>query len=331
MKIYILYNNFRTLGGAQQCSIELGRQLLNKNNKIIALTNTPLNKIHNYNKKDNVTFKKFSLWNLLRIKKEDLIFCNDRKLTSLYVAFLFFTFRKRTSFYIARNTYENKRLLSFFPKKIVAISSGVKDNLISYFHINPDRITIINDSCIDKFSIYKRKTEKNNYIKILFPANITKVKRQVEFVTALKNKIKPNIKIDFAGEGPLKKKLIKVIGNSNQFKVLGYINVFAALPDYDYVCMFSVNEGLGISLIEGCMFYKPLITNNIKSVLEVNKPGYNGFVANNFRDLVDVINNLPDRNSDEYKRLAKNARKIYEKSFTPDIMLKKYRAMINNL
>ena len=96
-------------------------------------------------------------------------------------------------------------------------------------------------------------------------------------------------------------------------------------------CLFSKNEGLGMSLIEGCMFYKPLITNNIKAVLEVNKPGFNGFVAHNFNELSDVLNNLPDRDSDEYKKLAGNARKIYEKYFTSDIMLKKYRAIIKNL
>jgi len=331
MKIYILYYNFKTLGGAQLCSIDLAMRLINTNDKIIALTTTPLNKIHSNYNKYNITFKRFSFWNLLKIKKEDLIFCSDRKLTSLFVAFLFFTFRKRKSVYTARNTYDKRKLLSFFPKTIVAISSGVKDNLISYFHVNPERITIINDSCVDYYNKYKREREKDNYIKILFPANITKVKRQVEVVNALKNKINKNIKIDFAGEGPLKKELIKIIGGSKQFKVLGYINVFKVLPYYDYVCIFSLNEGLGLSLIEGCMFYKPLITNNIKPVLEVNKPGVNGFMAHDLNELPDVINKLPDNNSDEYKRLANNARQIYEKNFTPEIMIKKYRNLINNL
>jgi len=331
MRIYILYYNFKTLGGAQLCSIDLAMRLLNKNDKIIALTTTPLNKIHSDYNKYNITFKRFSFWNLLKIKKEDLVFCNDRKSTSLFVAFLFFTFRKRKSVYIARNTYDKRKLLSFFPKTIVAISSGVKDNLISYFHVNPQRITIINDSCTDYYNKYKREREKDNYIKILFPANITKVKRQVEVVNALKFKINKNIKIDFAGDGPLKKELIKVIGDSDQFKFLGYINVFKALPDYDYVCIFSLNEGLGVSLIEGCMFYKPLLTNNLKSVLEVNKPGVNGFMAHNLKELPDVINKLPDNNTDEYKRLANNARQIYQKKFTPDIMIKKYRNLINNL
>ncbi|MBK5202880.1 MAG: glycosyltransferase family 4 protein [Prolixibacteraceae bacterium] len=331
MRIYILYYNFKTLGGAQLCSIDLAMRLLNTNDKIIALTTTPLNKIHSDYDKYNITFKRFSFWSLLKIKKEDLIFCNDRKLTSLFVAFLFFTCRKRKSVYIARNTYDKRKLLSFFPKTIVAISSGVKDNLISYFHVKPGRITIINDSCVDNYNKYKREREKDNYIKILFPANITKVKRQIEVVKTLKYKINKNIKIDFAGDGPLKNELIKVIGDSKQFKVLGYINVFKALPDCDYVCMFSLNEGLGLSLIEGCMFYKPLITNNIKSVLEVNKPGFNGFIAHDFNELPDVINSLPDNNSDEYKKMAKNARKIYENNFTPDIMLKKYHNLINNL
>jgi len=331
MKIYILYNNFKTLGGTQQCSIDLAIELSNNKNEIIVLTTTPLNKINNNHKKDNIIFKKFSFTNLLRIKKEDLIFCNGRLLTTLFVLFLFITFRKRKSVYTARNTYDNRRLLSFFPKTIVAISSGVKDNLISYFHINPKRITIINDSRIDNYNQYKRERKKDNYIKILFPANITKVKRQIEVVNALKYKINKNIKIDFAGDGPLKKELIKVIGDSYQFKFLGYVNIFATLPDYDYVCIFSLNEGLGLSLIEGCMFYKPLITNSIKPVLEVNKPGVNGFMAHDLNELPDVINRLPENNSDEYKRLANNARQIYEKKFTPDIMLKKYQNLINKL
>ena len=331
MKSYILYNNFRTLGGAQQCSVNLAIHLFNKKNEIIALTTTPLNKIHRDYKKYNITFKRFSFINLLKIKKDDLVFCNDRLLTSLFVAFSFFTFRKSNSFYIARNTYNSGKLLSFFPKKIVAVSSGVKENLISYFQINPYRISVINDGIDDCFPEYKRERGKDRDIKILFVANINKIKRQVEVVNALKDKINHNIKIDFAGDGPLKQSLIKVIGDSKQFKFLGYINVFELLPDYDYVCLFSKNEGLGVSLIEGCMFYKPLITNNIKPVLEVNKPGFNGFVANDFNELANVLNNLPDRNSDEYKRLSVNARKVYENYFTSDIMLKKYHSLIKNL
>jgi glycosyltransferase involved in cell wall biosynthesis len=88
---------------------------------------------------------------------------------------------------------------------------------------------------------------------------------------------------------------------------------------------------LGNVLIEGCMFRKPLITNDIASVLEVNKHGYNGFVAKNWNELINIFNSLPDPVSDEYKRLSYNAKRQYEEYFTLEKMIKNYKELIESI
>jgi glycosyltransferase involved in cell wall biosynthesis len=166
-------------------------------------------------------------------------------------------------------------------------------------------------------------------IKILFAGRITKVKQQIELVINTKGYLNSNIEIYFAGEGDTQALLKEAIGQSNQYKMLGYIDIKKEMKNYDYVCLFSQKEGLGNSLIEGCMFGKPLLTNDIEAVLEINEHNYNGFVAGNWKELIMCMNKLPNRFSDEYNRLSLNARKKYESCFTIDKMLSEYRDYVD--
>ncbi|MEO3205587.1 glycosyltransferase, partial [Parabacteroides distasonis] len=151
----------------------------------------------------------------------------------------------------------------------------------------------------------------------------------IEFVKRTKGKISSNIKIYFAGKGPDEKALIDEIKNSNQYIVLGFIDVYKELYNYDYVCLFSKKEGLPLSLIDGCMFAKPLITNDIKSVLDINMNGYNGFVVSDWEGLIECINNLPLPGTGEYHRLSFNSRKVYENKFLFYAMIDNYKKYLS--
>ena len=134
-----------------------------------------------------------------------------------------------------------------------------------------------------------------------------------------------------AGVGDDELALKNAIGNSFQYHYLGQIPIFDELQNYDYVCLFSEKEGLPLSLIEGLMFGKPLITNDIPGALDVNVKNVTGFVCESYDMLINCLNSLPSRETPEYDNMSKNARKRYEALFTEEKMIIKYRELLSKL
>ena len=229
--------------------------------------------------------------------------------------------------HVAHSIFNSIKLLTLHPENVIAVSNSVKLNLIEYFNVNENKIKVIFNG-IDDFPVgynnNHRREGNENKIKIIMIGRLDKIKQQVELVYNTRGLLQKNIEIYFAGEGDTLFLLKETIGYYSQYKILGHIDVNKELNDYDYVCLFSKKEGLPVSLIEGCKFGKPLVTNNISAVLEINKHGYNGFVVNNWIALVNCINSLPLPDSDRYRELSINARQQYLKYFTIEKMLSEY-------
>ena len=103
------------------------------------------------------------------------------------------------------------------------------------------------------------------------------------------------------------------------------------LSHYDYVLLFSEKEGLRSSLIEGRMFCKPLITNDIHAVLDVNEDKKTGFVYPTFEKLLEGLNQLLLSGSEEYKSLSANTRKKYVQNFTEERMIAAYKELLSSM
>lgn len=329
MKIVTVYPYLWDRGGAPDLALELAREL-NTEGRPIVLTNSPL--IHEYYKNSGIDYKRFSLKNIWRfcLGNGVIVISHHRKQTSILVllnSILFFNRLKIV--HVAHSTFDNLKWACFFPEKVIAVSNAVKDNLIQYFGIRKKSVTVIFNGMKDHYLEYLDNRKVDGEIKIVLLAALFPVKQQIEFVKNTKGKISSNIKIYFAGKGPDEKALIDEIENSNQYVVLGFIDVYKELYNYDYVCLFSKKEGLPLSLIDGCMFAKPLITNDIKSVLDINMNGYNGFVVSEWERLIECINNLPLPGTGEYHRLSFNSRKVYEDNFLFYVMIDNYKKYLS--
>ena len=77
------------------------------------------------------------------------------------------------------------------------------------------------------------------------------------------------------------------------------------------------------------MFCKPQITNDLPVLREINEDKVTGFVFADIDSLVDGLNHLPDPDSEEYGRLAANARAKYERMFTVDRMITAYKQVLS--
>jgi glycosyltransferase involved in cell wall biosynthesis len=332
LKIISIYPSYNSKGGAEDISIVLAKKL---NDDIpVILTKTPSGLIHKDYRNERVKFECFNIANIIKYRNNRAIFLSHhRKLTTVLILFNLFLKQKIRLVHVAHNTFYNLRHFTLFPKNIIAVSNGVKENLIDYFKVSHERITVIFNGIEDAAgkSIFKEPYKAEQKIRILLIGRLCKEKQQVELVRATKGLLNENIEFYFAGDGPTLQDLKKETGTYNQYKILGHINIKNELHKYDYVCLFSKIEGLGNALIEGCMFGKPLITNDLQSVMDVNINGFNGFVVTDWNELILCINNLQFAGTEKYRKMSLNARKQYETHFTLEKMIMRYKEHFNDM
>lgn len=327
-RVITLYPDWDKIGGAQKIALQLAIELNKGNSAKPIIVCESVDTVIDYYKDQNVQFVNNSLKTFLSLRNDDIILSHHRKITSLYIIYGKLFFRHNRIIHVAHNTFTNLKFLTFLPTEIVAVSNGVKENLINYFKISSLRISVIFNGMKDCY-FHKNEFLYKKDIKILLAARICPIKQQVELVKYMKGRVPEFVSFYFAGDGEDSDLLKSTINGDNQFHMLGNIDMMNTLYDYDYVCLFSKKEGLGLSLIEGCMFAKPLITNSLPAVLDVNIEGINGFVFSDFEDFLENIFLLPQPCTKEYKRMSSNSRIRYEKFFTEEEMYNKYRYLIS--
>lgn len=236
--------------------------------------------------------------------------------------------------YVAHNVYSNYKWASFFPDTIISISEKVTDNLINYFNLKKSNIKLIyngiKDESKDNFKLLYRN---DNKIIILYSARVNEVKRQIEIINNLTNKLFPEIEILFAGAGPDYSHLVEKCNQTINFKALGFIeDMSEIIRDTDYLMLFSKQEGLPISLIEGTMLGKPLLINDVGGNIEIGVPGVNGILLDDdWESLADKLNNLVTLRQAEYLEMSLNSRKRYESMFTYENMILNYLDVIKQM
>ena len=262
---------------------------------------------------------------------KSIVFVHERKYLFFFWLLNHFLFQQIKIVYIHHNIFHNNKLLSIMPKTVVSISERSTENLMEYFKVRAENIHKIYNCVVDEHP-GSHKACSSDEISILYPARINDQKRQLEIVEHLKGKIDKRIKIVFAGDGPYLEQLKKMVLDDDQFSCLGYRNdVTKLLRQYDYILLFSKNEGLSITLLEAVMCGVPIVTNDVGGNLEIAHDGENAFVANDWEKLVEVINNLVDVDAETYARMSKCSRKLYERNFTFDVFKKKYLDLLGGL
>lgn len=331
MKVISILCNFHVRGGAQNVCIQLALKL--NEGEAIILTDTPVDQIHpHYRSFERLAFIPLS-WGALRkySRIEDVVFLSHhRKYTSLILPVLSLLGCKDKLVHVAHNTFSSLKWLSFFPKRIIAVSETVKQNHIDYFGILEQRINVIYNGLPDHH-IEKGPWKETTTIKILFPARLEHVKQQLQLVEELGASLPEHIAIHFAGVGPDYEALQKAITPYSNMKVLGFVNVQELLPDYDYVMLFSLNEGLPLSLIEGLRAARPILTGSIPVFREINEDQITGFIYEDFEDLKARIGELPPPESDQYQVLSRNARERYLQLFREEDMIAAYKTTLEEI
>jgi glycosyltransferase involved in cell wall biosynthesis len=229
--------------------------------------------------------------------------------------------------YVSHNVYSTHRRYSFFPKRIISISKKVTQNLTDYFKLTDRNIQLIYNGIKDEAKgVSMHSYRKSGKIIILYSARVNTVKRQLQIVDKLDGVLDSTIEIHFAGVGDDYEKLKKRCEGTSNFKTLGFVkDISQVINKADYLMLFSVQEGLPISLIEGIMHGKPLLVNDVGGNQEIGVPGVNGIpLDEDWDSLANTLNGLTAITSDQYGLMSQESRKRYENIFTYERMVKGY-------
>jgi rhamnosyl/mannosyltransferase len=197
---------------------------------------------------------------------------------------------------------------------------------------------------LDKKSYPKLKIERISYWKNLFGARFflfVGVLRYYKGIHVLLEASKDSeIPVVIVGNGPLREKF------ENYAKQLGLKNVYfvGAISDEDKVALINLcygivfpshlrSEAFGISLLEGAMYGKPMISCEIGTGTSfINKHNITGLVIppENPEALKKAMYDLW-QNPLIAKQMGINAEEHFLKNFTSEEMIKKYSLIYNDL
>ncbi|WP_026810898.1 glycosyltransferase family 4 protein [Arenibacter latericius] len=331
MKLISLYSKFSNVGGAQKMCLNIHKGLSEQGifsaSFISSLTayeeiSTPYKKLIPKN-----SYQKFNIISFIKNHKDAIFISHHRQLTTLLVLFSKLLNKELIIFHVAHNEFNNLKYFTLFPKNIIAVSEGVKRNHIDYFNL--DKIDVIYNGIKAPSKIVNIEKKSLNPIKILIPGRITKVKQQLEIVKALKNRMPKEIQIIFAGTGDLFGELKECTIGDSHFQVLGQVsNMQELYLSVDYVMLFSLKEGLPLSLIEACSYGLPILCNDVGGNLEILENDYNGFLLKDLNSLPKKIMQIKCITPTQYRNLSINSRRIFENKFNYENMILNYKKYI---
>lgn len=246
--------------------------------------------------------------------------------------------------YKKRNILTEK-ILSFFTDNIVCISKAVRKFVMQVEGINEKKACLIYNG-IEAPEVFNEPAHinrdsfglsKKDFVAITV-ASLTPNKGHHVLIHAMKtvSRKHSNLGLLITGEGPLRNGLDEHLKELPFFSKILFAKerkeVISLLKLADVFVLPSVKrEGLGIALIEAMAVGLPVIGTRLGGIPEVIQDNINGFLVTpgNHEELAAAIEKIIGDKviRDEMGRMG---RKIYEKSFTVETMLRKIELLYDS-
>lgn len=231
-----------------------------------------------------------------------------------------------------------KKMFSCFFVKVIAVSTTVKNDLITKLKMKENKVLLIHNG------VDTEKFERKNNIKIsnkiIFGSvgRLVPQKNYLLLIRALAQVKNNNYKCLIAGDGYLKNDLKKEIKNlrlEERVELVGVKHDMAKfLNQLDFFVLPSKWEGLGIVLLEAGLLRLPVLASKTDGVVDIiieNKTG-KFFINDNLMDLVDKLNYFLDlQNKEQLKVWGENLHKMVVENFSIQKVTKEYENLYLNL
>ena len=199
----------------------------------------------------------------------------------------------------------------FFANKVYMVHGvGVNKNKFDNIPLSSQKIS----------NLKKELNIKEKDFSIFYVAELIKRKNQIMLIDAMKDIVikDNNIKVFLVGDGVLtkyyKRKIKKLNLQENVF-MLGYRKDISDLFKISNLCVStSLQEGLGINLIEAAANSVPLLASKIRGHNEIIKENINGLFFENKKEMIEIILKLA---SNDYilEKFRKNCRNSVKEFF----------------
>ncbi len=229
-----------------------------------------------------------------------------------------------------------KKFLSFFTKKIVAVSEAVRKYSVSRDRIKAKKMTVIQNGIdVGKFIALPKKEfgdppvvgvvgrlEEQKGHKYLFEAlNLIKTIPWILWVV---------------GDGSLKGSLERLAKDLNLRERIIFLgarrNVPEILSKIDIAVMPSLWEGLGIAILEAAAAGKPIVASRVGGIPEIIEDGKTGILVEpgNVKNLADGLERVLLGKIDA-QEMGVRAREMVEEKFSAEKMVEEYQKLYEGL
>jgi len=224
-----------------------------------------------------------------------------------------------------------EKLVSSACDKVVFVNNSEREIAIRKKIVKEDKaVTIFNGIEIPKFQIHQ---EHEDIFTIGCVLRFEKIKNIIETVKAAIKVSKQNDKIVFyfVGDGSLLdecKQIVAIAGQENNILFPGWQNNISEwLAKFDVYLLYSIAEGLSISILEAMSMKLPIVASNVKGNEELVSDE-NGILVpiNDIDRLSKVLLSLPDK-KEELKQWGENSYKIVKEKFSYSEFVRKYNAL----
>lgn len=285
----------------------------------------------------------WKLWRFLRREKSDVVhthlFGGDtwgRIAAVLAGAPVIISTEHNTNFDEGWMKRKTKKFLSYFTKKIVAVSEAVKNYSVSRDKIKAKKIIVIaNGINLEKFAgipekefgdppvigIVGRLEEQKGH-KYLFEAlNLIKAIPWVLWVV---------------GDGSRKAELERLAKDLNLRERIIFLgarkNIAEILSGIDIFVFPSLWEGLGLAVLEAAAAGKPIVASRVGGIPEIIDDGKTGILVEpkNVKSLADGLEHVLLGKVDA-REMGERAREMVKKKFSAEKMVEEYEKLYKEL
>ena len=282
----------------------------------------------------------FKLLPLLKREKIDVIHANTR--VTQVLAFWLFGFSGVPYVSTCHGFFKtrlSRRILPLWGKKVIAISDSVFEHLTQDFKLNPVKVKVIyNGIDIHKFGARSLEPGVINETKKKFGlkdgpvvgiiARLSDVKGHKYLIQAFAIilKEKPSAQLLLIGEGKMQGELSDLVNNLNIKENVYFVPTVAdtrdALSVMDVFVMPSLQEGLGLALMEAMASGLAVVASDIGGLRNLIKNHQNGILvkAKDIKGLSAAIQELLN-DAEKRKEYGVRAKDFILKNFSQDKMV----------